>query len=314
VTPSVGGAAATIVVVPGTLTTIAGSGQYDDFLPSVNVGFELSEVLKLRLAAYKALSRVGIEDFNVGIVPIADATATTVEGVLAGSTTGNPKLKPLTSWNADASLEFYASRDTLLSVAAYYKWLKGAAFAAVQPFPTSIVANGTLVTFNAIAPANDTERRHLYGVELTGSHAFTYLPAPFDGFGVMGGYNYVEANFEFPDPSSVGPYVDPANLRGLSKHTANASVYWEKYGFSLRASYLYRSAYSKPNSNSNRSVDDSNYLNLSAQYDVTSYLQLKLQALNVTNTRDVMYKPGEDAITEVSESGPQYFFGARVRF
>ena len=314
VTPSVGGAAATIVVVPGTLTTISGSGQYDDFLPSVNLGFELSEAVKLRLAAYKAIARVGIEDFNVGITPIADATATTVEGVLAGSTTGNPKLKPLTSWNVDASLEFYASRDTLLSVAAYYKWLKGAAFDAVQPFPTSIVANGSLVTFNAIAPANDAERRHLYGVELTGSHAFSYLPAPFDGFGVMGGYNYVEADFEFPDPSTVGPYVDPSNLRGLSKHTANASVYWEKYGFSLRASYLYRSDYSKPNSNSNRSVDDSNYLNLSAQYDVTSYLQLKLQALNVTNTRDVMYKPGEDAITEVSESGPQYFFGARVRF
>jgi iron complex outermembrane receptor protein len=314
VTPSVGGAAATIAVVPGTLTAIRGSGQYDDFLPSVNLGFDLSDTVKLRLAAYKAISRVGIEDFNVGIVPIADATASTVEGVLAGSTTGNPKLQPLTSWNIDASLEYYASRDTLLSVATYYKWLKGAAFAAVQPFPTSIVANGTLVTFNAIAPANDVERRHLYGVELTGSHAFSYLPAPFDGFGVMGGYNYVEADFEFPDPSTVGPYVGAANLRGLSKHTANGSLYWEKYGFSLRASYLYRSDYSKPNSNSNRSVADSHYVNLSAQYDVTSYLQLKLQALNVTNTRDIMYKPGEDAITEVSESGPQYFFGARVRF
>ena len=280
----------------------------------MNVGFELSDALKLRLAAYKAISRVGIEDFNVGITPIADATATTVEGVLAGSTTGNPKLKPLTSWNVDASLEFYASRDTLLSVAAYYKWLKGAAFAAVQPISTAIVANGAVVNFNAIAPANDPQRRHLYGFELSGSHAFSELPAPFDGFGVMGGYNYVEADFEFPDPSTVGPYVDPSNLRGLSKHTANASVYWEKYGFSLRASYLYRSAYAKPNSNSNRSVDASDYVNLSAQYDVTSYLQLKIQALNLTNTRDVMYKPGEDAITEVSESGPQYYFGVRVRF
>jgi TonB-dependent receptor len=260
------------------------------------------------------MARVGIEDFNVGILPVADATATTVQGVLANSTTGNPNLKPLTSWNADASLEYYASRDTLFSVATYYKWLKGAAFDAVQPFPTSIVANGTLVTFNAIAPANDTEQRHLYGVEITGSHSFNSLPAPFDGFGLMAGYNYVQADFEFPDPSTVGPYVDPANLRGLSKHTANASLYWEKYGWSLRASYLYRSDYSKPNSNTNRSVDSSDYLNLSAQYDVTSWMQLKAQALNVTNTRDVMYKPGEDAITEVSESGPQYYFGIRVRF
>jgi TonB-dependent receptor len=314
VTPSVGGSAATVVTVPGTLSAVSGSGEYNYFLPSLNLSFELSDVTKLRLAGYRALSRVGIEEFNVGITPVVDATATTVAGALANSTTGNPKLKPLISWNLDASLEFYVSPDTLFSFATYYKWLKGAAFNAVQPFPTSIIANGTLVTFNAIAPANDTEQRHLYGFEVSGSHAFTYLPAPFDGFGVTGGYNYVDADFEFPDPSTVRPYVDSANLRGLSKHTANASLYWEKYGFSLRASYVFRSDYSKPNSSTNRSVDSSGYLNLSAQYDVTSHIQVKLQALNLTNTRDIMYKPGEDAITEVSESGPAYYFGARFRF
>lgn len=313
VTPSVGGSPATIAVTPGTLSTISDSGEYDYFLPSLNLSFDLSDVTKLRVAAYRALSRVGIEEFNVGITPVADATATTVEGVLANSTTGNPKLKPLTSWNLDASLELYLSPDTLVSFATYGKWLKGAAFDAVQPFPTSIIANGTLVTFNAIAPANDTERRHLYGFEISGSHAFTYLPAPFDGFGITGGYNYVDADFEFPDPSTVGPFVDPANLRGLSEHTGNGSVYWEKHGLSIRASYVYRSDYSKPNSNTNRSVAGSGYLNVSAQFDVTDHFQLKIQALNLTNTRDIFYKPGEDAITEVSESGPAYYFGARFR-
>lgn len=314
VTPSVGGAAATITVVPGTLTQISGSGDYDYFLPSANVSFDLTDITKLRLAAYRALSRVGIEEFNVGVNPIADATATTVEGVLARSNTGNPQLKPMLSWNVDASLEFYPTQDTLLSFATYYKWIKNASFDAVQPFQTSIVANGQLVTFNAIAPANDPERRSLYGFEVTGSHAFSYLPSPLDGFGVNGGYNYVESDFEFPDPTLVAPYVDGANLRGLSKHTGNMSLYWEKYSFSLRASYVYRSDYSKPNSGTLRNVDSSGYLNLSAQYDLTEYLQLKLQALNVTNTRDIMYKAGSDSITEVSESGPQYYFGARVRF
>lgn len=314
VTPSIGGAAATIVVVPGTLTQISGSGDYDYVLPSANVSFDLTDITKLRLAAYRALSRVGIEEFNVGVNPVADATATTVEGVLARSNTGNPQLKPMLSWNVDASLEFYPTQDTLLSFATYYKRIKNASFDAVQPFPTTIVANGQLVTFNAIAPANDPERRDLYGFEVTGSHALSYLPSPFDGFGVNGGYNYVESNFEFPDPTLVAPYVDGADLRGLSKHTANGSVYWEKYRFSLRASYVYRSDYSKPNSGTLRNVDSSGYLNLSAQYDVTEYLQLELQALNVTDTRDIMYKAGGDSIAEVSESGPQYYFGARFRF
>jgi iron complex outermembrane receptor protein len=105
VTPSIGGAAATITVVPGTLTQISGSGDYDYVLPSANVSFDLTDITKLRLAAYRALSRVGIEEFNVGVNPIADATATTVQGVLARSNTGNPQLKPMLCWNREAALE-----------------------------------------------------------------------------------------------------------------------------------------------------------------------------------------------------------------
>ena len=314
VTPSVGGSAATIVTVPGSLSEIQGEGDYSYWLPSLNVNFDLNEKTRLRLAGSRAISRVGIEEFNVGITPVVDATATTVQGVLANSTTGNPQLKPLESWNLDASLEFYLNSDTAFSFATYYKWIKNAAFDAVQPFTTSIIANGQLVEFNAVAPANDTETRHLYGFETSASYVFSSLPAPWNGMGTTVGYNYAKADFEFPDPSTVAPYTEPANLRGLSKHNVNGSLYWEGERLQLRASYRYRTDYSKPNSSTNRSVRGSGILNLSAQYDITKNIQLKLQALNVTNARDIMYKAGEDSITEVSESGPQYFMGLRFRY
>lgn len=315
VTPSVGGSAATVVRTPGTpLQEIEGEGGYEYVLPSVNVAFDLTDVVKLRLAGYKALSRSGIEDFNVGITPGVDANATTVQGVLANSTTGNPNLKPIRGWNLDASLEFYVNRDTSFAIATYYKWLKGASFDAQEPRETSIVANGQLVTFNAIAPANDPATRDLYGIEFSGNHAFTYLPGILSGFGVQGSFAITEANFEIPDSSAIGPYTDMANLMGLSKYTGNGSIYWENDKLSLRASYRYRSGYFKPNSNTNRSVKGSGYLNLSASYDLTKQVQLKLQALNVTNTRDIMYKAGEDSITEVSDNGPQIYAGVRLRF
>lgn len=314
VTPSVGGSAATIVTVPGTLSEISGSGGYEYWLPSLNVNLDLNDTTRLRLGVSRAIARSGIEDFNVGISPLADTTATTVQGVLANSTTGNPNLKPIDSWNLDSSLEFYLNADTAFSIAVYYKLIKNAAFDAVQPFTTSIIANGVETTFNAVAPANDPETRHLTGFEITGSTVFTQLPGLWSGLGVSGGYNYADADFEFPDPSAVAPYVEAANLRGLSKHNFNGSVFWEGAGLQLRAAYRYRSDYSKPNSSTNRSAAGSGVLNLSAQYDVTDNIQLKLQALNVTNARDIMYKPGEDAITEVSESNPQYYFGIRFRY
>ncbi|MET3666563.1 TonB-dependent receptor [Caulobacter sp. 1776] len=314
VTPSVAGSIATVTSIPGTISTMKGEGKYHYWLPSLNVNFDLTDKTRLRFGASRAISRSGIEDFNVGITPVVDATATTVQAALANSNTGNPKLKPLAAWNLDSSLEFYLTPESALSFATYYKWIKNASFDAVQPFTTSIIANGQLVTFNAVAPANDPTTRHLYGFEATGSYIFSMLPKPFDGLGATIGYNYAHADFAFPDPSTVAPYVQPANLRGLSKNNVNGSVFWEGKKLQLRASYRYRTDYSKPNSGTNRNVRGSGILNLSANYDLTKNLQLKLQALNVTGARDIMYKAGEDSITEVSESGPQYFMALRFRY
>src|SRR3546814_15592663 len=74
-----------------------------------------------------------------------------------------------------------------------------------------------------------------------------------------------------------------------------------------------RSADLKPNSGTNREIRGATYVNLSAQYNLTDNVQLKLQALNVTGTNDIMVKGGYDSIAEVSRSGTQYFFGFRVR-
>ncbi|WP_423605097.1 TonB-dependent receptor [Sphingomonas sp. MS122] len=303
------------------LSTNTAKGSYSYLLPSANIAFDLSQQLKLRLAAYRAIARSGIESFGAGI-SLTPGPGTGVDNIIFNATTGNPNLKPLRAWNLDASLELYASKDTLLSVAGYYKWVKGTVIGRSEPRPTDItvttIRDGgapTIETFtiNPVAPSNDSETRHLYGVEATFSHVLTWLPDPLDGFGVQGSVNRAFANFEYPDTSPIAAYVDPANLIGLSKWTASGSLWYEKWGFSLRANLRYRSGYFKPNGGTNREIRPGTYLNLSAQYDISKNVQLKLQALNVTGTPDVMYKGGYDSITEVSNSGTQYFFGVRVR-
>ena len=297
-------------------------GSYNYFLPSANIAFDLSQEVKLRLAAYRAIARSGIESFGAGVSLTPTTSATGVDNIIFNATTGNPNLKPLRAWNLDASLELYASQDTLISVAGYYKWAKGTVISAEEPIPTDVtittIRDGgapvtETVTIAPVAPTNDTETRHLYGVEATASHAFTWLPDPLDGFGVQGSVNRAFANFEYPDTSPIADYVDPANLIGLSKWTASGSLWFEKWGLSLRANLRYRSGYYKPNGGTNREIRGGTYLNLSAQYDLTKNVQVKLQVLNVTNTQDIMYKGGYDSIAEVSRSGPQYFFGFRVR-
>ncbi len=169
------------------------------------------------------------------------------------------------AWNADLSLEFYPSRDTLFSIAGYYKWLRGSVISRSAGIPTTIAITTVVdggapsqanYNVNVIAPANDPELRHLYGVEFTGSHNFSRLPGILSGFGVNGSLNIALANFEYPDTSTLALYLDPENLIGLSKYVANGTVYWERKGFSLRAMYRYRSHYFKPNSGTNRGVQD----------------------------------------------------------
>ncbi len=311
----------------GTLSTNTVRSDYHYWLPSANIAFDIAPKAKLRLAFYRAIARAPIESFGSGIsfTPVTTGqpcTSNPCNSFRIDATTGNPALKPMRAWNADASMEFYFSKDSILSVAGYYKWLQGAVISATTTIPEQVqvtVKNGTTtsvqnLTINPVGPANDRDTRHLYGIEITASHAFTWLPSPLDGFGVVGSYNIAWADFQSPDPSTVAPFVDPANLNGFSHIVANGTVYWEKWGLSLRAAYRFRSSYYKPNSSTNRSVQSAGYLNLSADYDLTRNVQLKLQAQNVTNTKDVFFKGTYDSIAEVSESGPVYYAGVRVRF
>ncbi|MCR5869284.1 TonB-dependent receptor [Sphingomonas sp. J344] len=305
----------------GQLQTNTLKGKYEYLLPSANIAFDLSDQLKLRLAAYRAIARSGIESFGAGI-NLNPSAGTGLDNIIFNATTGNPNLKPLRAWNLDASVELYASKDTLLSVAGYYKWAKGTVIGRSEPVPTDItvttIRDGgapTTETFEIepVGPANDLETRHLYGVEATFSHVLTWLPDPLDGFGIQGSVNRAFANFEYPDTSPIAAYVDDANLIGLSKWTASGSVWFEKWGMSLRANVRHRSDYYKPNGGTNRYIRPGTYLNLSAQYNLTKNVQIKLQALNVTGEPDIMYKGTYDNIAEVSNSGTQYFFGFRVR-
>lgn len=309
----------TVNPVAGAPYTITKSkADYHYWLPSSNVGFDLSDKLKLRFAFYRAISRADMGSFGTGVsLGATSGTATSVQQVVDNAATGNVALKPVRSWNLDASIELYATKDTFLSVAPFYKWLKGEVINGTVSRPTTLTVNGTQYTANPLAPQNSTGTNHLYGIEISGGHAFTELPSPFDGFGVTGGFEYAHSDFKFPDTSTIGVLVDPANIEGLSRINYNAQLYWEKGPLSVRTFYHYRTSYFKPNSGSNRSVRGSGFLDFAVQYNLTKNIQLKVQGQNVTSTRDIFYKGGPDdtdAVTEVSSTGPTYYFGVRVVF
>src|SRR3546814_17746161 len=128
----------------------------------------------------------------------------------------------ISDWSSgvcSADLELYASEDTLLSIAGYYKWAKGTVISAEEPIPSDItittIRDGgapvtETVTIAPVAPTNDSETRHLYGIEATASHAFTWPPDPLDGLGIHGSVNPAFPHLENPHTPPKPPHVSPA--------------------------------------------------------------------------------------------------------
>jgi len=101
------------------------------------------------------------------------------------------------SWNYDASFEYYPNPDTILAIGAYYKQFQGG-FENVRQNETFQV-NGQDITRAVSVSQTSDDNSTLFGIELTASHGFTYLPGLLSGLGVKLSYNYVDSNFEFED-------------------------------------------------------------------------------------------------------------------
>ncbi|MDB5458201.1 MAG: TonB dependent receptor [Caulobacter sp.] len=308
--------------IAGTFDPVNIKNDFTNILPSVNVNIDLRDDVKLRLAVSKSLARPNIEDMGAGRDLIADINGTTVEDAIAGASGGNPRLEPLQSWNSDVSLEWYATPDTTVSAAVFYKQLKAGIVPAYDSaLIESVSIDGRTYQIPVAQQTNSKQENWLAGLELTAQHAFSWLPSPFDGFGVVGSYTYADSDFEYEDPSAVVPtaplrdFTDPANVIGLSKYSGSATLYWEKYGASIRAVYKYRAGYFKPSGlTANRFVDDSGYMDVSASYDLNKHVQLKFQASNILSDHQVMWRPVAGSVAESSYFGPSYQLGVRFRY
>ena len=224
-------------------------------------------------AAPRRLSRdraVGDRELRRGDQPQPRRPATGgPNNIIFNATTGNPNLKPLRAWNADASLELYASKDTLVSVAGYYKWVDRHGDRPVRAdpdrrspsrrSPTAAPRQTRNLTINPVAPAErsrDAAPLRRRGDREPRLHLAARRRSTASGSRARSTARSPISSFPTRRATRSPHYHRPANLIGLSKWTASGSVYYEKWGLSLRANFRYRSGYYKPNGGTNREVRD----------------------------------------------------------
>src|SRR3546814_12047683 len=89
---------------------------------------------------------------------------------------GSPRLKPLMSWNADAALEWYPNKDTLLAATLYYKQFTG----GFQPvvYDETFTLDGQQVTVPVTQTRNSPDKSRISRLQLTTAHLSSFLPQP----------------------------------------------------------------------------------------------------------------------------------------
>ncbi|MBR9909183.1 MAG: TonB-dependent receptor [Gammaproteobacteria bacterium] len=314
------------------------TNSYTEFLPSLTFIMDLSDELVFRAGAFKGMSRPDPHSFGAGrSVETNDSSdssdpgfASLEEAVQGVDANGNPKLEPLTSLNLDLALEWYVNDDTMLTAGVYWKEFKGG-FESVFQQETFIIDGNPVVGSVRTTQVSDDDSE-LSGLELTATHAFTYLPGFASGFGVKFSYNYADSNFEFEDgfggdgidfddDGNATPLigvVPPAGLFGLSRHTQSSQLYWQNDDFNIALLWKTRSQYfqgfGRDTSSRIRYVDDNQSVDLRMSYDVTDNVKLSLEALNILSEPRRDFRPIDGSTMATLEYGPRVFFGVQGKF
>jgi iron complex outermembrane receptor protein len=261
---------------------------YYDFLPNLNISYDITPDLKFRGALSEAMARNTW--INISSNFVQNETVTTEASV------GNPHLKPMKADQVEGGLEWYHDDASLVAGTVFYKRLNTFIYTATEP---EMVGN---VLYNVTGPFNYSSGTDILGFEAQVEQQLLW------GFGFSLNYTYTEVDVP------LIPGMPKMKFPGNSKHQGNASLYFEQGPVEARLSVNYRSdAAGALTSGGQLVTDAATRLDASASYQITDYASLFFTAVNITdavsNTHLNYGLPYGDY-----ETGSRYSLGARFKF
>jgi iron complex outermembrane receptor protein len=299
--------------------------SYSNWLPSLNLAYSPTSKLILRLGASQVIARPDLGNLTPG-------GSITVTGARSVSV-GNPDLDPIKAKTLDLAIEWYPTRDTLLSGAFFYKKISTYIQTLQQDLPfdqlgldPALLNNSTTVTsdiFTSRRPFN-TPGGPLKGFEINAQTAlpFNFLPDWLNHFGVLANYTHVTSkiNYILTSAGGVPILTTTAALVGLSKNAANATAYFDDGKFSLRGSIAYRGGFlvSVPGGNTGNDVNGQSAIttvDANLSYQLNKVVKITVQGLNLTDAAVDQYQ-GSDRNSPFinTHTGRQIYFGVGVKF
>ena len=293
-------------------------GEYDDFLPSLNLNVGLNEDMVIRFAAAKVMSRPGL----AAISPSLKLTyqADLEDGFVGTGTSGNPGLEPVRATNLDLSFEWYYNKSSMFSAAIFYKDIESTIARQLPEERTTIwieTPSGEEEKWSVNSLEN-AEGTTLQGIELGLTHTFDSLPGLLTYTGVSANYTYTD------EPSTIkDDEGDSVGRKGLSEDSANLVVFYDDKGLSVRLAYNWRSEFIKRQSvllgwNATPALPEyeaaRGQLDLTVNYRFNKHFKVNFSAVNLNDSVSERYLKYEEMNNYLSESGRRFNLGLVYRF
>jgi TonB-dependent receptor len=308
--------------------------EYENWLPSANVAWNLTENAVVRAGLSKTMTRANPTDMLLGL-SIRNADVSQVD-------LGNPELEPYLSDNIDLGFEYYTGAEGYFGVAAFRKGIEGftqrqsqnITFGDLAQYGVTLDTLGTQQRDAVIArggnaafvelrqTVNASGRLTINGLEFNWVQPLDVL---LEGIG-LGGLGFT-ANYTIIDQKGEG--AAPAIAIGVPPESYNATLYYDKFGISARLSVTHSqgSQASGPNSNQSGVVgaelfgDDYTQWDFSSSFDFSelfgwseSVPQLTVDVININEEVRRSYQQYANATYSLFDSGRTVMVGLRGRF
>jgi iron complex outermembrane receptor protein len=295
--------------------------SYKDWLPSVNMSYEIASNFIARAAFAKVMSRPSFAALTPG------GSVNTTFGAQS-ATIGNPLLNPYRASNYDLSFEWYPQKGAFFGVALFYKNVASTIqnLAAQEAYgntglPLSLLPSGQdASTIYLVTRFRNTSGGYIKGIEINAQQPFTFLPGVLSHFGVAMNYTHVKSNVLYYLSAGLTATTTHDEFVNVSPNSVNATLFYDDDRFSARVSMAYRDSYltALP---FKAEVPDGNYsystknVDASMSYKVTDHFKVSVDALNITNQAADQYSGALRQSQRVfSKTGRQFFFGASYTF
>jgi TonB-dependent receptor len=297
---------------------VSNSRDYTDVLPSFNLTLDLTDTQKFRLGAARVVAPQNLFQLGVGnsynFTRGANGPGGQPRFQFANGSSGNPNLDPYRASQFNVSYENYFSEGALVAGGIFYKSVDN--FVETQNIPTLVNDDFGGTVGNVNQPVNAGKGK-IYGVELSAQYAWQ------SGFGVTGNYTRSQST-----SNTKTAFATELPIPGVSKDSFNVTAYFERSGFSARASYSWRSdAVNDSLVGSTFSFADQNgvqkvygvysadYAQLDVQvgYDFSSRFGVMASVNNLTNEKQHTYLQFPNLPFTYNDTGSRYFVGVKAK-